>query len=407
MSSQQRAARNRSALLLAAAIIMLGSACETLLGIGDRSLDPELGGDAEAGSVDATNEARRDGAVEGAVDAQVDTAVDESTANEAGAGTGVCTASVSGPCVMVSGLDVAHSIVSDSSRVYWSEWGSYTEATGAVKSCPLAGCGAGPLVYVNLVDNPADLAIDAQSVYWGTSWVHSIDEAGIWSCPVSGCPAGGPKKLAPGNRPSCVAVSATDVYWFDEGTAYHVPKGGAPSATPLFAVGSSLAGPGRCTLDSSSFYVMDGAGNVYRVPLSGGVPILMVQGSANVDVPLPITLDANTVYFSTGTAIARVPKTAVDASAGIPIVPNLLVAVGLFLDPVSFNIYWVDMGTFQGSDGTLGKVNEDGGIAVLSGGLPRPFDLTVRGEDVFWLSNTAWDAGAPVPNTGALWRQPK
>jgi hypothetical protein len=214
--------------------------------------------------------------------------------------------------------------------------------------------------------------------------------------------------LAPATEPGCLAVGPTDVYWTEdiEGTVYHVTKSGG-SSTALYAASSGLNFPFRCAIDSSSFYVMDEYAGVYRVPLSGGDPILMVPQSATNGV-WPLTIDPGTVYFSTGSAIARIAKTAVDASAGIPIVRPLVAPKGVFFDPATSYVYWSDFGTDQGSDGQLGKVDVDGGITVLSSGLPRPFALTVSGNDVFWLSESAFDgAGNSLPNTGAVWRQAK
>jgi hypothetical protein len=416
MSRPRRAAPARSALLLGFAAVLLGlAACASVLGIGDRTLDPELGdgavGPSDATSSDAASEAPLDGGIDGAVDAHPDTAVvDSGAASEAGGDASLCTASDPGPCVMASGLYVAYAVVSDSNRVYWTEWGDSSHATGAVKSCPLTGCGAGPTVYASAIAGPRGIAIDGQNVYWGATYVISQTEAGIFSCPLAGCTSAGPTMLAPATEPGCLAVGPTDVYWSEdiEGTVYHVPKStGSQTPMSLYGAGSGLTFPFRCAIDSSSFYVMDEYAGVYRVPLSGGAPILMVPQSATNGV-WPLTIDPDTVYFSTGTSIARVPNTTVDASAGIPIVPGLVDPKGVFFDPATSYVYWSDFGTEQGSDGQLGKVGADGGITVLSGGLPRPFALTVSGNDVYWLSESAFDsAGNSVPNTGAIWRQAK
>jgi hypothetical protein len=239
--------------------------------------------------------------------------------------------------------------------------------------------------------------------------VISQTEAGIFSCPVTGCVTA-PTMLAPATEPGGMAVGATDVYWTEdiEGTVYHVPKtGGTPAPMQLYEAGSGLSFPFRCAVDASSLYVMDEYAGVYRVPLSGGDPVLMVQQSATSGF-WPIALDVNSVYFSTGTEIASAPKTAVDASAGIPVVPGLVAPKGVFFDPSISSVYWTDFGTYQSSDGTLGKVGADGGITLLSSNLPRPLTLTVSGNVLLWLSESAFDGtGNPTPNTGALWRQAK
>jgi hypothetical protein len=217
--------------------------------------------------------------------------------------------------------------------------------------------------------------------------------------------------VAPASQPACVAVSSTDVYWTDyTGTVYRVSKsGGTPNVTELFDAGVGASFPIRCAIDSSFLYLTDYFAGVYRVPLSGGDPVLMVSPTTTKGaLQRPIALDSQNVYFGMAAAIASAPKTAIDASTGIAIVPNLLSPGGLSFDPATSAVYWSDYGADQASSGMLGKVGEDGGVTVLSSGLPRPIALTVTGNDVFWLSHSAFDSrDAHVPNTGALWRQPK
>src|SRR5260370_1321063 len=74
------------------------------------------------------------------------------------------------PCVMATGVNHPFAMASDANRVYWTEFGDARGTpNGAVKGCPVTGCGAKPIQYGIGQMNPRGIATDGQYVYWGTA----------------------------------------------------------------------------------------------------------------------------------------------------------------------------------------------------------------------------------------------
>ena len=53
------------------------------------------------------------------------------------------------------------SVVSDGTRVYWTDPPAMN-----VKSCPVSGCGGAPSVVGSVAPGPTAVAVDANAVYW-------------------------------------------------------------------------------------------------------------------------------------------------------------------------------------------------------------------------------------------------
>ncbi len=410
------ASRIRPVLVVGGALALGAVACASVLGIGDRGLDPDLAdGSSDAPAGDSLP--GRDGPPLADTQPGADTqpSADAPPTNDGPAGeagspdSGVCTASTTGPCMLVGGLNTAWHVTSDANRVYWSEYGSGAgNADGAVKSCPLTGCGAGPLVYGAALTNPQGIAVDAQNIYFGTAYASGSPNSAIWSCPLTGC-SGTPIKLADATSPNCVVVDANYVYWTEgyDNTVNRVAKtGGTGGGTLLYDAGDSvITGAGPCALDSAFVYVTDEYAGLFRVPIAGGNPVMMATGNSEA-FDWQVALDTTSAYYGSDLQVMRSPKNAQDA--GVIAVPNLNIAGGLFFDAPSSTLYWTDFGSNQASNGVVGKLAADGGITVIGSALPRPFSVTVSGGYVFWLSESSFDSGGSlIANTGALWRQAK
>src|SRR5580692_9632212 len=118
--------RTRVGVIALAALVGLAVvSCANILGIEDRTLDPlaEGGGGGDGGP------------------------------------------SCADPCPMATGLNHPFSVTADETNVYWVESGDPDDNNGAVKSCPVTGCGAGPIVYASLQSAPGFIAVDGQNVY--------------------------------------------------------------------------------------------------------------------------------------------------------------------------------------------------------------------------------------------------
>ncbi len=360
------------------------------------------GPDATAGDAGGAGDARTNGDAPGGGDAQAtgdaQQGSDAAGGGEAGGDAQSVAPSCPDPCPLQKGLNHPYFITSDANRVYWTEFGDdLGTANGAVKSCPVTGCGAGPTVYTSSQINPRGIAVDSQNVYWGSASYGFVVGA-IWSCPIGGCTS--PTKLASADIPFGVAVDATYVYWADndDNTVHRVAKTNGTD-TVLYDAGSSVfIAAAQCSVDNAFVYVSDRNNTVARVPVTGGEPVVITSG------PRPgyfgITNDTTSVYFGEAGQIFAASKTSTDG--GVALASNVPWPVGLARDTSTGALYWADYGSGVVNDGTVGRVGIDGGgETVLASSLTSPQGVTVSGSSVFWISWGTLD-NSPTSNTGAL-----
>jgi hypothetical protein len=388
------------------------AACAGILGIEDRNLDTQ--GDAST----AEGGGHVDGSPDTSQAGDGGTAADGPVGNDGPAGNdgpggdappaegGTCP----DPCTLATGLDHPFLMTSDSTNVYWTEFGDVLgSGNGKVSSCPVTGCGSGgPTVIGQGLTNPRGIAVDAQNVYFATATYSAVVGA-IWSCPLAGC-NGSPHQLATASIPFGVAVDSTYVYWVDNdlGEVHRVAKTGGGGDIVLYDAGSGLLSqPEQCTVDAVNVYLTDSFGDLFRVPVGGGVPTMMAGGSRGGG--WPVAVDSANAYLGAPGQITRMPKTATDG--GDPIATGIPDPDGLAIDLATGTIYWSNWGAGSGTDGTVGKAALDGGSsAVLSASLVTPEAVAVSGSYVLWISNGKDDGtgtGGTLPNTGALLRTAK
>jgi hypothetical protein len=417
-------------------------ACVTILGIEDRNLDTQ-GTDASMntpldGSVDTTTDASRDlstdapmdastdmsiavdvsadrdGALDGAVrdggaDADASSTTDSPFADAPASEAASDAASCPDPCVLATGLNHPFLMTSDSTGVYWSEFGdALGSGNGYVKGCPVTGCGAGPTVYAQGLANPRGVAVDSTNIYFGAG-------GAIYTCPRGGC-NGGPTQLVSANQPYGVAVDGTYVYWVDyaDSTVHRTLKsaGSGGIDTVLYDAGDGLVyQPFQCVVDGTFLYFMDYNEDVTRLSVNGGAIAFLGSGNngSRYGNSFGITTDPTSVYFGGNSVVQRADKTLADS--GVPISATIPDADSLAFDPATGMIYWSNWGSGNSNDGTIGKMTVTGGSAqVLTSSLATPEAVTVSGNYVLWLSNGTLDTTAGVgtlSSTGALLRRAK
>lgn len=436
------------------------AACSTILGIDDRTADPEsgdasvvgddaagmqtdgsndrtVGADALAGDGGASDSGPGDGAGPGdgpgsrpgdgalqdvssdgsladvhSTDAPVadaPTGVDASSTDAATLDAQTEAGSCPDPCVLATGLDFPFSLAADDSYAYWTEFGDdLGSANGSVKACPVGGCPAsGPLVIALAQTNPRGVAIDSQNVYWTTA-SYSAVVGGIWSCPLAS-PGCSPTLLAAAGIPYGIAVDATYVYWtdVDDSTVHRALKAGGGVDDVLYDGGSGgFVEPKQCAVDSTTVYFIDYFADLFTLPISGGDPVTVAAGTLSGD--WPVTIDPGHIYYGQAGAVFRATKAAADA--GVAIGANIPEPTGLALDTDAGALYWSDWGSGAGDDGTIGKVGIDGGgKIVLAASLAYPKAIATGSAYVFWLSYGVPDSTGTqiVASTGTLLRRAK
>jgi hypothetical protein len=391
MSSELRAVR---AWYVLAGVLALGAAaCAGILGIEDRQLEPSDGGTVqpEGGNQDAPGNG--------------DAPTSDSPPGETGPGPDAG-AGCDGPCVLATSLNHPFAVTSDSNNVYWTELGDdFGSTNGSVKSCPVSGCGAGPKVIATAQANPEAIVVDANAIYFSTGGSTTLN-AGIFSCPLSGC-TGTPTHIVDVGTVYGMTVDATSIYWADnsDSTIHRIAKS-AGSDTVLYDAGDmQISQPGDIAVDTSFAYVTDVTGAVFREPIGGGSPVRMAMPMTSGY--WPVQLDALKVYYGAGGGIIAMSKNA--GNGGPFIATQISAPQAIVLDPATSRIYWADLGSGSGNDGTVGRVGVDGGgQQVLASSLVVPYGVTVSGPYVLWISyGTVGDAGNTDPNTGQLLSLPK
>jgi hypothetical protein len=337
------------------------------------------------------------------------------------------TCAATGNCTIATGLNFPWVIAADEQRIYWVEAGtSPSTSDGAVKSCPLTGCGAGPLVYAAGINFPRDLVVDATNVYWETFTPSATGGGGIWSCPVTGC-VGAPRQIASVTQPYGLAVDATYVYWVDQfdWSVHRSLKagGGADLVLDDGGTSSNHTSPMFATVDNSFVYFTDDTGGVYALPFDGGVARWVLNNdTGNNDYG--IAVDSTNLYFgaensfaATGSAldfVYRVDKRTASPPPATPpqtaLASNLNWAFSVTLDPDGGNVFFADYGGGVGTrNAQVGRVSTSGGaVHYYAQGLPTAEWVSATSAYVFWATFAERDSsGTLIPFTGTITRAAK
>ena len=178
--------------------------------------------------------------------------------------------------LLASGEGVPSAIEADETRVYWLTHAG-AGADGGVKLRTVAKCG-GPVT--TLATGPyfaEGLTQDATTLFFATST--GSGQGAIVSVPKAG---GAATILRQGTfRPAGVAVDDTSLYWADpfEHAVYKLPKsGGAPVLVASGLAPKGLTSPTSVGVNGSHVFAA-GAEGVWKIPVAGGTPELRLEQS--------------------------------------------------------------------------------------------------------------------------------
>jgi hypothetical protein len=409
-----------AAAVLCTAVLSLAG-CEGILGLGsltDAPPDASSDGSASSSASDSSTGSNQDHNAPAVTDGA---AADSTTGEEGGSadagpgpvpdGSAVDSSPGNCPtaCPVKMNLNNPWAVTSDANRVYWVEFGSdQGTLDGVVASCPLAGCDSGEIVYSSTQINPRGVAVDGTNVYW-TGASYGAANGGIFTCPITGC-SGTPTRLANASIPFGVQVDSTYVYWTDndDDTVMKIAKTSTNPAASLAVYDGGtdvIVEPGACVIDSTSIYVGDGNGGVYKMPLAGGEPVTF--NSAQQGGLFGLTLDTTRLYYGQPGAIYSTLKSS--AAAGDMIASDVYWPQGLAIDSTTGFVYWANSGSgnVNVNDGTVGRVLVDGGSEkILASSQASSRSVTVAGNSIFWVNLGTYvnnsTATGNTPNTGSL-----
>jgi hypothetical protein len=418
-------------LALIALLVAGAAACQGILGISDRVLDPDLtdGGGIEASTGDVVVDTNV--ADSGAGDSSVkdsgmagETSVDGGCGDLQTSGTncgrcghdclgGACDAGVCQPVALTTSNGTNRQptdIAVDDASVYWAEPYSNGTVYKADKNGNNAIVMFDQTAASGHVTFPFHLTVDSNSIY-------VADYGGyVLSCAISGC-GGNPNTLgtlnAGNSNPIYLALGGAYVYASDnDGNVWRMPRdgGASPSSVAMYSPvlpdsGGSQSVPFELAVDTTAVYFTNGDGTVQKAPLDGGA--LQQLGAGPVQTAGGIALGNGVVYFTQNVDPGGTVNSLTTAGGG-----TLNVIQGGQHQPFSIaadanNLYWVTEGSNPDlHDGTvmMCPLTNCTNPIKLAGAQLDPVGIAVDSTAVYWVNN----AFSAQPNeSGGVYRVAK
>jgi hypothetical protein len=237
------------------------------------------------------------------------------------------------PTTIVTGQTQPHSLVADSTSVYWAVNGTnaiwkaqhdggaptkvtssgqvvdlaidsttvyYTTGFGYVMSAPLTGGTSKTVSQTNGVNYAGHVAVDSTKVYFSDQGVS------IYSAPIDGG-TGTPIIASSGIPQSGLAITPGELYWGTGSLTQHAPLDGGLAVTrvptPLYGI----------AFDGADLFGYTPTGSIVKIALAGGsfAQTLSYRATNNSYDIATIAVDQTSVYWTEyvyGSGIARVMK---------------------------------------------------------------------------------------------------
>lgn len=184
--------------------------------------------------------------------------------------------------------------------------GIYYTTGGSNTVVAIVGLDGGtPTPVVSGQATTSGIAVTATELYWTTSSAGFVVRAGL--------DGGGVTTIATEQtNPSAVIADSENLYWLDTGLGGSVMKWQLNGSSAVVTLASNQENPYALAADDTYVYwtnqgnLMNGPGQVMKVPIAGGAAITLAAG---LSMPRGLAIDATNVYFINGsTEILKVPK---------------------------------------------------------------------------------------------------
>ena len=158
--------------------------------------------------------------------------------------------------------------------------------------------------------------------------------------------------------------------------------GGAGSATKISGPEVELE---DLAIDATNAYLVNSAGEVRKVPLSGGSSVVL---ASNEYQPASVTVDATHVYWVSKT-FSNVRRIPIGGGTPSTVASGLSSPVALAMD--STNVYITEAGNFR----VVSVPKAGGTVTPLASNLAGPNNLTIDGSMLFFTTATATGKSNP------------
>jgi hypothetical protein len=281
---------------------------------------------------------------------------------------GACTQGRCEATTIASGLVYPHGIAVDAQYVYWTNYGEEQSINvGSIMRANLDGTNV--LTLATNQDKPIRLVVTADTLYWSNTGDGRIMKM---SLPPSNTPEPMATGLVSGGDLTSFGSSLYFTSYTDPGS---VLKQGFSDANPTPLV-SGLALPFGVAADAAWIFWTNGDGTVKRSSPQGTGVMDLASGE---DEPWEIAADANDVYFTTKTAVRRVPRSGGGAQ---PFASGQSNPWGIAID--STGVYW----TGHNNDTIMRQLQGTVDSAIVMSGASHPAQIALDAVAIYWTDNT-------------------
>jgi hypothetical protein len=290
---------------------------------------------------------------------------------------GTCTSGKCDPIVLASGQPNVFGLAVGNGYVYWSAYGA-----GAVKRCPVAGCGASPQTIAQVSGSlTMGLVIDSKNAYFSAKVSTNVTLGTVYSVPLDGSAA--PTPLVTNlDHPVWLGIDTTSVYWanWGDGRIMSCPLGSScPSPQTIHTqTGGPNAGPNGIASTGTAVYWVSDDGSARRCAIGNcATPVVFATGLSS---PQAIVVDVVSTYWTNqvGSSVQKCQLSGCNNSPTL-VASNEPGAEGIAVD--TSGIYWTD------STGGLVRMCPATGCGAgpitLASGLAQPANVVLDDQAVY------------------------